>query len=135
MSPNCIYLFSFSHSPGFKKWLPNWLKNNFKNSTVKNAPLIRYLSALLDVHAQQGHKIRLQYVKGHAGIEGNEGADRLAVQGTTFPILEERDWDELARALKRGEDHLSWKVGKNVEIVDDDLEVCQSKLSQMILLT
>src|SRR5215471_14829711 len=37
-------------------------------------------------------KIKLQYVKGHNGEEGNEGADGLAGQGCTMEPLEERDW-------------------------------------------
>ena len=73
--------------------MPKWLKNNFvtvSNQPVKNAPLIRYVSALLDIRARRGQKVHLQYVKGHSGIEGNEGADRLANRGTTrrtLPLL------------------------------------------------
>ena len=34
-------------------------------------------------------------MKGHAGIEGNEGADQLANLGATLPEEPERDWDAL----------------------------------------
>ena len=41
--------------------MPKWLRNGFKSSTgqpVKNAPLIRYLSSLLDLRAREGQKVR-----------------------------------------------------------------------------
>ncbi len=43
--------------------MPKWLKNGFKSSTgepVKNAPLIRYLSAQLDFRAREGQKVQLR---------------------------------------------------------------------------
>ncbi|KAI0744363.1 ribonuclease H-like domain-containing protein [Daedaleopsis nitida] len=79
----------------FREWMPKWMRNGWKSSTgqpVKNAPLIRYLAALLDLRAREGQKVHLQYVKGHAGIEGNEGADQLANHGATLPAESERDW-------------------------------------------
>ena len=82
--------------------MPKWLKNNFVTSSkepVKNAPLIRYLSALLDLRARRGQKVHLQYVMGHAGEEGNEGADRLANYGATLLALPERDWEMLMGTL------------------------------------
>ncbi len=49
------------------------------------------------MHARQIH---LQYVKGHAGIEGNEGADQLANVGATMAEESERDWDKLLDVLQ-----------------------------------
>ena len=43
--------------------------------------------------------MHLQYVKGHAGEEGNEGADWLANQGALRPEESERDWDTLIDGL------------------------------------
>ncbi|KAI9057956.1 ribonuclease H-like protein [Trametes sanguinea] len=85
-------------SSGFRHWMPKWIANSFRTSSgepVKNAPLIRYLSALLDERARHGQKVHLQYIKGHAGHEGNEGADRMANLGATLPIQPERDWQAL----------------------------------------
>ncbi|KAI1787469.1 ribonuclease H-like domain-containing protein, partial [Ganoderma leucocontextum] len=86
----------------FREWMPKWVRSGFIASNgkpVKNAPLIRYLSALLDQRAREGQKIHLQYVKGHAGEEGNEGADYQANLGATMGELPERDWDALIATL------------------------------------
>lgn len=45
--------------------------------------------------------MRLEYVRGHSGEPGNEGADLLANIGATRPELPERDWTALCRALQR----------------------------------
>ncbi|KAI8980010.1 ribonuclease H-like domain-containing protein [Trametes punicea] len=85
----------------FRHWMPKWLQNNFRTASgepVKNAPLIRYLSSLLDERARHGQKVHLQYVKGHAGHEGNEGTDRLANLGVVSPPEPERDWEALIEA-------------------------------------
>lgn len=59
-----------------------------------NAPLIRYILSLLQLRELAGFPVTLVYVKGHAGIEGNEGADRLANVGAMLPEKAERDWEE-----------------------------------------
>ena len=95
--------------------MPKWLQNNFVSSTgqpVKNAPLIRYLSALLDQRARRGQKVHLQYVRGHAGEEGNEGADRLANWGVTLPPRPERDWDALIAGLEDVTDEVGLRPGR-----------------------
>lgn len=108
---------------GFQKWLPKWLTNGFTTAAgkpVKNALLIRYISALLDHRARHEHNVRLQYVKGHAGHEGNEGADALAGQGAKMPEAEERNWEELEEALRAKETTCSWKEieAVDIEVVD-----------------
>jgi len=107
----------------FKSWLPKWLTNGFtatSGNPVKNAPLIRYISALLDDRARNGHKVRLQHIKGHAGHEGNEGADYLAGRGAEMPEEMERDWKALKKALRAKESLQEIEV---VDISDGDLEV------------
>lgn len=42
-------------------------------------------------------QVHLQYVRGHVGEEGNEGADRLANMGALRPEAPERDWEALER--------------------------------------
>ncbi|MAO46547.1 MAG: ribonuclease HI [Crocinitomicaceae bacterium] len=55
-----------------KGWVFNWVKKNFKDK--KNSDLWkRFLKIYSD------HKVKFVWVKGHAGNELNEVADRLAV--------------------------------------------------------
>jgi ribonuclease HI len=62
---------------GVTSWLVSWKKNNWKNSKkemVKNVDLWKELSIFVDTHKN----VSYEWVKGHAGHEGNEHADRLA---------------------------------------------------------
>src|SRR5690625_5074193 len=64
---------------GITQWLQGWKRNGWKTAAkkpVKNAELWQ----ALDVACQR-HQIDWHWVKGHAGDEGNEAADRLANQG------------------------------------------------------
>ncbi|OCH92247.1 hypothetical protein OBBRIDRAFT_751722, partial [Obba rivulosa] len=86
----------------FTEWISGWERRNWFNSKgepVKNASLIRYTAALIKARERKGCKVAFEHVKGHAGEEGNEGADRLAVAGSALPELPERDWDALAARL------------------------------------
>lgn len=62
-------------------WRKSWEKNNWKtanNKDVQNEDLFRRLFHLLDTRPGM---VVLEHVRGHQGIEGNEQADRLAVNG------------------------------------------------------
>lgn len=66
---------------GITNWIHNWKKNNWKTAAkkpVKNADLWQQLDTLI---SNSPHTIQWHWVKGHAGIEGNEKADALANQG------------------------------------------------------
>lgn len=57
-------------------WIPNWIKNGWKTAgkkPVKNVELWKRLLA-----AAQPHKIKWNWVKGHAGHPENERCDELA---------------------------------------------------------
>lgn len=56
-----------------KGWLNSWVKKNFKGK--KNVDLWK---RFLEIYKQ--HKVRFQWVKGHANIPENERCDQLAVQ-------------------------------------------------------
>lgn len=64
---------------GITEWLRNWKKNGWKTAAkkpVKNADLWQ----LLDEEVGR-HDVKWHWVKGHAGIPGNERADSLANKG------------------------------------------------------
>lgn len=64
---------------GIESWIYNWKKNGWKTAQkkpVKNKELWVELDQLLEKHQVKWH-----WVKGHAGIEGNEIADELANLG------------------------------------------------------
>ena len=64
---------------GVTEWLPMWIRRGWKtagNKAVKNADLWRRLAQLA-----AGHDIEWRWVKGHAGVPGNERADALANKG------------------------------------------------------
>lgn len=64
---------------GVSEWLPHWKRRGWKTSEgkpVKNVDLWRQLDALA-----AKHRIEWVWVRGHAGHDGNERADRLANQG------------------------------------------------------
>jgi ribonuclease HI len=61
---------------GLTKWLPGWLRNGWRTASrapVKNADLWQELLA-----ASKPHRIKWEWVKGHAGHPENERADKLA---------------------------------------------------------
>jgi len=74
-----IYTDSVYVQKGMTEWLDGWKKRNWKTASkqaVKNDDLWRSLDALASKH-----QLKWVWVKGHAGHEGNEMADRLANQG------------------------------------------------------
>ena len=77
--PMTIFLDSQYVRNGIEKWLDGWKKKGWKTasgSAVKNVDLWQALDDLI-----QKHDIEWEWVKGHAGIEGNEKADELANRG------------------------------------------------------
>jgi ribonuclease HI len=64
---------------GITEWLPQWVRRGWKTAAkqpVKNADLWQRLA-----HLSAQHEIDWRWVKGHAGIAGNERADALANRG------------------------------------------------------
>ena len=59
-----------------KRWLHNWVRQGFRKADGirENADLWLALHALL-----QRHKVKFQWIKGHAAHKENEACDRLAV--------------------------------------------------------
>lgn len=64
---------------GIDEWLANWKRRGWKTANkkpVKNQDLWQMLD-----RAVGDHQVTWQWVKGHAGIPGNERADELANRG------------------------------------------------------
>ena len=64
---------------GITEWIHNWEKNNWRksdNKPVKNSALWKNLQ-----HEIEKHDIVWSWAKGHSENEGNDIADRLAVEG------------------------------------------------------
>ena len=62
---------------GITKYLPGWIRNNFRSSTgqpVKNKDMIVHLLALLNKRGKN-NGVKFVHVKAHRGEIGNEGAD------------------------------------------------------------
>ena len=82
MSPSeelTIYTDSTYVQKGISEWIKNWKVNNWRSSNkkpVKNKDLWMQLD-----EASYSRKINWEWVKGHAGNEGNEKADELANKG------------------------------------------------------
>jgi ribonuclease HI len=81
-----IYTDSTYVQKGISEWIKNWKVNNWRSSSkkpVKNKDLWIELD-----EAVGSRKINWEWVKGHAGNEGNEKADELANQGVISMIRE-----------------------------------------------
>lgn len=64
---------------GITEWIHNWKIKGWKTANkkpVKNADLWQRLDK-----AREQHQVEWEWVKGHAGHEGNERADELANKG------------------------------------------------------
>lgn len=57
-----------------------------------NKELIDYILTLIETRQRSGQPVQLEYVKGHSGNVGNDGADALAVAGCSLREVPERDW-------------------------------------------
>ena len=62
---------------GITKWIHGWKRNGWtKKGGLKNAELWQRLDA-----AQARHRVKWEWIKGHAGHPENERADELAREG------------------------------------------------------
>ena len=74
-----LYTDSSYVQKGITEWLAGWKRKGWMTASkqpVKNKDLWQ----ALDEQCQR-HEVTWKWVKGHAGIEGNEIADELANQG------------------------------------------------------
>ena len=63
----------------------SWKKNGWKTAkgheVINKTDLLVLNNALEYYHKGSNRKVIFEYVPAHTGVEGNEAADRLAVQG------------------------------------------------------
>jgi ribonuclease HI len=73
---------------GITQWISGWQRRGWKtadNKPVKNVELWQRL-----VEQARRHEIDWRWVKGHAGVEGNERADALANRGVDLALGRDR---------------------------------------------
>ncbi|KAI9785496.1 MAG: hypothetical protein M1839_009237 [Geoglossum umbratile] len=66
------------------KWYINWRLNDWQTSLkkpVENQDLIKAIVGKIEEREEVGVKTAFEWIKGHAAIEGNVQADKLAVNG------------------------------------------------------
>ena len=86
--PSVVRMYTDSQyvQKGITSWIHNWKRRGWRTAEkapVKNEDLWRRLDELA-----APHRIEWIWVKGHAGHEGNERADRLANMGITGSHLD-----------------------------------------------
>nr|KAJ3401313.1 hypothetical protein HK105_004514 [Polyrhizophydium stewartii] len=74
---------------GIEKWIHNWRTTGFRGGQIKNVDLWQRLDELMQ-ERQGSVKLatvrEVEWVKGHSGDGGNEGADDLANLGARMPL-------------------------------------------------
>ncbi|KAG6851397.1 hypothetical protein H0H93_005795 [Arthromyces matolae] len=117
----------------FYEWMPKWTQNNFRTANgdpVKNSALIKYISALFKARGLIGQEVRMQYVKGHSGDVGNDGADAQANLGAFLPPIPERDWAKAEKeVLDQAEQDCRTTVQRSTPV---PLEVVAGELTTSI---
>ena len=119
---------------GLTEWFHKWKKAGWKTNRggpVVNRDLIKYILALLQYRNLLGKRVKFEYVQGHAGIEGNEGADYQANRGAELPEKADRVWaNECSRMEKLIKE---WEEG--VEVVDKVRPYNTNEIDNFFLLT
>ncbi|KAK7058666.1 hypothetical protein VNI00_002302 [Paramarasmius palmivorus] len=119
------------------RYIKTWKANGWRKADgkpVKHPELISYLSALIEVREEQGQPVRFEYVKAHSGIEGNEGADQLAVKGAQLPErTPKKTWAEkeeryrkfagAPRVRHEGSDLLAFVISSDGLEPEEDLDL------------
>lgn len=78
-----IYTDSKYCEQAYNSWIKRWEKNGWKTvngQDVKNQGLFKEFWRLTNFYS----KLKIEHVRAHCGIEGNERADKLAVQGSNI---------------------------------------------------
>lgn len=87
-----------------------------------NKEVIDYVLTLLETRHRSGQPVQLEYVKGHSGDVGNDGADALAVSGCNLLEIPERDWVGLKEVHNMEQDMMAGLM----EGIDPDVSPASS---------
>jgi ribonuclease HI len=76
-----------------RSWAPNWEKKGWKKSggEIKNLEIIQ---DCYTIYRRIEEELNLTHVAGHAGTEGNELADRMAMLGAQRKVEELRPYQD-----------------------------------------
>ena len=91
-SKTTIYTDSKYSLDSITTWAYGWKRNGWKKKggEIKNLELIKTTHALYDSIKK---RVTIKHVKGHAGIEGNELADRMAVRAISQQKKEYEEYE------------------------------------------
>ncbi len=101
-------------------WLEDWEKRGWKRKTgpLLNPELWQALSELLKTH-----KVTAHWVEGHAGVEYNERADKIAVL--------ERDKAAGKETVPKSEKKEKEEPAERTEALDREIEELRAKLKEL----
>ncbi|KAG8894266.1 hypothetical protein FRC01_013062, partial [Tulasnella sp. 417] len=110
------------------KWMPGWVRKGWRtqgNKDVANKAVIQHLANLLD---ERPGAVRFEYVKGHSGERGNDGADRLAGLGASLPRTAEREWNTSGTQRKAAAVTSSQRKAENSPQIPSKAEIVEQSL-------
>jgi ribonuclease HI len=80
------------------QWAVQWERGGWRTSTgseVVSKDLFKRARDMLRTLDEKGVKVEFKHVRGHSGVEGNERADELAVQGAWMDVVATDDWEKM----------------------------------------
>lgn len=82
---------------GLTEWVIRWEREGWKTANrgeVVSRDLFKRAKDMKDSLGERGTTVELTHVPGHAGVWGNEMADKLAVRGAWLDDVEDAEFDE-----------------------------------------
>jgi ribonuclease HI len=79
------------------EWVYKWEREGWRTANrgeVVSKDLFKRAKDMLDSLGERGTIVKLKHVRGHAGVWGNEMADKLAVKGANLEPVVDAQWDK-----------------------------------------
>lgn len=67
-------------------YYPSWVERGMSKSSGKKPKHLDIITPMYDYFASQKGRIRIEYIPGHIGIDGNEKADMLAKRAVLLSV-------------------------------------------------